>query len=264
MELDQNAIVAIGRLIGQTGADDFTYGHIDQDPSKPTWYVRANYPNGSHIIVDGCDDPMQAAERMAVKLLSGSICRRCGKVVSVGDYLVPYGQGVTAQGQPVVTSPEQVEREGLCTWERQGDKWTSGCGELAPEGSTREKLAQALAALKVVPAGQIAAARAGRYDDYLSDTAFPQMLLIDELKQYGDVALPLIEAVKAGEFDGTKEEADAWAASEEGQAAFAELLPKGAQPRPDKAQREVDPEAHRARMKAQKRRRNKGNFRGDG
>lgn len=37
-------------------------------------------------------------------------------------------------------------------------------------------------------------------------------------------AMAVVRAAKDGEFDGTKEESDAWAASPEGRATFAELL----------------------------------------
>lgn len=71
------------------------------------------------------------------------------------------------------------------------------------------------------PVQMVAAARAGYYDDFRSDLAFPLIALVDELRAIGQH--PLAERVVAGEFDGTTEESDAWARSPDGQAAFREL-----------------------------------------
>lgn len=90
---------------------------------------------------------------------------------------------------------------------------------------TKERLARAMEQA-MCPVPLIAAARAGRYDDYESDLAMPLVELVGELRALGQHALA--ERVVAGEFDGTKEESDAWAASPEGRAAFWELLPFGA------------------------------------
>lgn len=82
-------------------------------------------------------------------------------------------------------------------------------------------------------------ARAGHYDDYFCppDVAdgLETLRLVRDLRRARDVAMSttrfdqagrikvIDEAVRNGEFDGTKEESDRWAASESGQAAFREL-----------------------------------------
>lgn len=84
-------------------------------------------------------------------------------------------------------------------------------------------------------------AREGHFDDYAAPadvaTGFELMALVAELerrrRRLGPVArrrvARVIEAVKAGEFDATKEESDRWAASADGQAAMRELLGGGGQ-----------------------------------
>lgn len=47
---------------------------------------------------------------------------------------------------------------------------------------------------------------------------------IDDFPSKRDGILEIIERAKNGDFDGTKAEADEWAASTEGQSVFAELL----------------------------------------
>lgn len=89
------------------------------------------------------------------------------------------------------------------------------------ETATCDRLAAALAEAGA-PAAMIAKAAAGYYDDYKSPLAFPIMQLrADALALgLGDIA----ERAADGDFDGTKAEADAWAASPDGQAAFSDLL----------------------------------------
>lgn len=75
--------------------------------------------------------------------------------------------------------------------------------------STKERLAQALEALndpRVKPL--IARARDGDFDDYESHSATPQIDLVTELRKLGltDFAARAMD----GEFDGTKEEGEAW------------------------------------------------------
>jgi len=71
------------------------------------------------------------------------------------------------------------------------------------------------------PLGMIAKARAGYYDDYKSPLATPIMQLVRDLSAAG---LPeLMARATRGDFDANKEEADAWAASPEGQQAYADL-----------------------------------------
>jgi|SRR5215469_5180062 len=99
---------------------------------------------------------------------------------------------------------------------------------------TSEKLAKALAAIPGVPDDMATRARAGHYDDYKSELAFPLMQLTTEL--IGLAALPatphdsrvllreMIRDVANGVYDGTKEEAEEWGRSPEGQEAFRDLL----------------------------------------
>jgi hypothetical protein len=94
-----------------------------------------------------------------------------------------------------------------------------------------------------VPPAMIRRAEAGYYHDYLSPLAMPEMALVNELgslanhpsRARGPAGLALMglrQRVIDGEFDASKAESDAWAASPEGQATFAELI--GMPPPPDK------------------------------
>lgn len=79
------------------------------------------------------------------------------------------------------------------------------------------------------PGHLVSLAREGHYDDYRSPLALPEIQLVRDALAAGleDVAALAV----AGAFDATKAESDAWAASPEGQATFAELT------RPNREQR---------------------------
>jgi hypothetical protein len=66
------------------------------------------------------------------------------------------------------------------------------------------------------------------WSDYDGPHTFPQMHLIQTLRDFPLMAnvnrKQLIANIKAGKYDSTKEEAEGWAQSEEGQATFRELL----------------------------------------
>ena len=88
---------------------------------------------------------------------------------------------------------------------------------------TRWKLACALIAAELYDMADRAVS--GWYDDYLSPLDLPTMALVDELQQIGTPAAMLVrQQVIDGDFDATAEEADAWAASPEGQAMFAKFI----------------------------------------
>jgi hypothetical protein len=64
-------------------------------------------------------------------------------------------------------------------------------------------------------------ARRNKYHDFLGDEAFNIHMIVEHARRlgYDDIAQQAID----GKYDATKEEADAWAASPEGQETFAEL-----------------------------------------
>ena len=100
-----------------------------------------------------------------------------------------------------------------------------------------EKLAGALEGIPGMPEWMTGRARSGYYGDYTTELAFPQMALISDLtaiKQAEGTPVTsrklinaVIRDVRSGEYDGTKEEAEEWGASPEGQQVMRELLGGG-------------------------------------
>jgi hypothetical protein len=68
-------------------------------------------------------------------------------------------------------------------------------------------------------------ARKDEFHDYRSPHALPEHVLVAELRKVGGRAANAIrQRVIDGEFDATRAESDAWAASPEGQAVMGELM----------------------------------------
>lgn len=116
---------------------------------------------------------------------------------------------------------------------------TVGTGESVPPEPTKRRLARALAAAGAPPK-MVEFALLGGYDDFEADSATPLVDLVQDLRQLygarGDARLlELVDQVQRGVFDGTHEEARAWAQSDEGRAVYAALFgpgkPKGPSPR---------------------------------
>jgi hypothetical protein len=106
---------------------------------------------------------------------------------------------------------------------------------------TTVKLARALKAIPGVPAEMIKRATDGYYHDYLSPLATPEVQLVIDLRELANrPATPrnsrpllreLAKAVSDGQYDASKEEADEWARSPEGQETMAAAM-AGQAPRP--------------------------------
>lgn len=89
---------------------------------------------------------------------------------------------------------------------------------------TTERLALALEQAGAPPY-MIERARNGYYDDYTSPLAGPIMQLVADARAEG--LSRIAERAADGEFDGTREESDAWAHSPEGQATFRQVFGRG-------------------------------------
>jgi acetyl-CoA acetyltransferase len=88
---------------------------------------------------------------------------------------------------------------------------------------TKDFLAQELRAAGLNEMADKAAQ--GYYHDFLSPLVAPELQLLSDLHAAGTPAAMALHARHMnGEFDASKEESDEWAASEDGQAAFNELV----------------------------------------
>lgn len=98
---------------------------------------------------------------------------------------------------------------------------------------TTARLAKALREIPGVPEEMITRVIDGYYHDFLSPLDFPEIQLVADLRELASRpatprnSRPLLrqmaQRVIAGEFDASKEESAAWAASPEGQETFRQL-----------------------------------------
>ena len=88
---------------------------------------------------------------------------------------------------------------------------------------TKDRLAHELRSIGLIE--MAARAEHGRYDDFLSSSATPLTDLVNELRNWGTAkSLAFAKRVIEGEFDATNEEAEAWAASPDGQETIAKVI----------------------------------------
>jgi hypothetical protein len=120
-------VVAACDLVARTGAREFQIGYLHDDvPTEEAgWYAHAQY-RGTRITAENQRGPAEAAEALAVRLLTGAKCK-CGKLVALNS------DGARAFRNPVMSDGsafpiETAQRVGQCRWRREGEHWVSGCG----------------------------------------------------------------------------------------------------------------------------------------
>lgn len=126
--IDEDAVIAAADLIGRTGATGFEIGYLHEDvpADQAGWYATAQF-RGARITADERRSPGEAAEALAVKILTGGKCK-CGKLVALS------GSGATAYGGTMADGTRwtyaEAARAGQCRWRRYGNRWQQGCEPL--------------------------------------------------------------------------------------------------------------------------------------
>lgn len=125
-DLQEDKVVAAADLVGRAGATGFEIGYLYDDvpPEQAAWYAHAQY-KGARIIAENHPHPADAAEALAVKLLTGAKCK-CGRLVALDtDGAIAFRKPVMADGSTFTAA--EARRAGQCRWRREGKRWTSGC-----------------------------------------------------------------------------------------------------------------------------------------
>lgn len=99
---DQDALDAVADLVGRAGASDFSIGY-EHDDAPHSWYAEATL-RGTKVAVREKEDPIEAAEGLARRLLTGAQCNHCKQLVTLNDLA---GEN--------------------CRWRRMGSRWVRGC-----------------------------------------------------------------------------------------------------------------------------------------
>lgn len=209
-------------LIGRTGAKNLTFGHLNDDPPH-RWWAKAQY-TGAAITVEDQAGPDEALTALCEKVMTGGQCQLCGGLIALSDHGAVAYEGMFTNGRR--WTMDDITAAGQCRWNIVGERWESGC-VIPPEGDdeihTAEKLARALAALNDPEHLReiMWRARRGHYHDWRSSLSFPMIQLVDDLRAAGHESMA--QRVALGEFDSSRAESSAWAASQEGQELFAQL-----------------------------------------
>ena len=141
ISLDEDALVATVDLVGRSGARNFELGwDCPHSPGEPDghscpevrWHAHAQY-RGVRITEEGRPGPVEAAEALARRLLSGATCR-CGRLVTLSDTsAVVFTQPRSAIQDQLrelgleMVSAKRAAKVGFCRWTRQGRRWEPSC-----------------------------------------------------------------------------------------------------------------------------------------
>lgn len=136
--IDQDALVAAIDLVGRAGAGQFQVGYLHDDVpvAAADWYAHAQY-KGRRIIVEHHVGPVEAAEALAVRILTGAKCAGCQSLVALND------DGAFACDDAEMAdgtrwTAEEAAAAGQCRWRRVGRRWVRGCdGVLDGAGPNR-------------------------------------------------------------------------------------------------------------------------------
>ncbi len=125
--VDEKRLFAATDLVTRTGSVGFEIGYLNDDvPAEDAdWWAAALY-KGARITTEHHKGPVEAAEALAVKLLTGARCK-CGKLVNIaGIGAFAFRNPVMADGKPFPVA--EAAAAGQCKWEIAGTRWESACG----------------------------------------------------------------------------------------------------------------------------------------
>jgi hypothetical protein len=127
VDFDDDAIAACADLVGRTGAKQFKIGYLhDNVPVEEAgWYAHAQF-QGARIDVEGHRGPVEAADALCRRLLTGAQCAHCKGVVTISDAgAAVYQKSTLIDGTP--WNADDTRRAKQCRWRRMGSRWVRGC-----------------------------------------------------------------------------------------------------------------------------------------
>jgi len=139
IDMDDDALIAAADLVGRTGARGLEIGHLHDDvPAEEAgWYAHAQF-RGARITEEDHRGPTEAAEALARRLLTGSMCTHCHGLIALSDEgATVYPGSLRTDGS--VWTAEEVEKirdRPQCRYRRMGNRWVRGCEGQTPRPST--------------------------------------------------------------------------------------------------------------------------------
>lgn len=128
---DEDALIAAVDLIGRSGATSYEGGwvHDDVPAHKAGWWATAHY-QGTRLTAEDHPGPVEAAEALARRILSGAKCKHCGGLVALSDagaYFPDPDGGPVTMADGSTWTVEEARARPQCRWRRQGARWARGC-----------------------------------------------------------------------------------------------------------------------------------------
>lgn len=127
VDLNEDAIRACANLVQRMGAREFHIGYMHEGvPAEQAgWYGHAQF-RGARITADDHIGPVQAADALCERLLTGAQCLVCKSLVALrDDGAIVYEKQTLLDGRQ--WNAEDARRAGTCRWRRVGPKWVRGC-----------------------------------------------------------------------------------------------------------------------------------------
>jgi hypothetical protein len=121
--LDEDAVKACAGLVSRTGATAFQIGYLSDDPPHG-WYAYAQY-RGARISADDQPGPVEAADALARKLLTGAVCQHCQGLVTLTSAGAVAYPGMMTDG--TTRTAAELAAKPQCRWTRMGARWVAGC-----------------------------------------------------------------------------------------------------------------------------------------
>ncbi len=127
MSARDDVLFAALDLVGRTGARELQIGYLHDDVpvDQAGWFATVLY-RGVKVIEQDHRGPVEAAEALARRLMTGGQCR-CGALVALSDAgAFAYGSARLLDGTP--WDAETAAAAGQCRWTREGRRWYGACG----------------------------------------------------------------------------------------------------------------------------------------
>lgn len=132
---DEDALIAAVELVGRAGATGFQVGYLHDDvPAEEAgWYAHAQY-RGHRVTVEDRKSPTEAAEALALEILTGAKCTHCGGLVALSDRGAMFRStgGWVELADGSLWTEEQARALPQCRWTRMGATWKRGCESDGP------------------------------------------------------------------------------------------------------------------------------------
>lgn len=127
MRFDQDAVVAAADLVARSGGREFEIGYLHDDVpiEEAGWYAKATF-RGGVVVEEDHRGPVEAAEALASRLLTGAKCSHCGGLVALSDRgAFAFQEAHLVDGSRWTAA--EAAAAGQCRWRREGDRWVRGC-----------------------------------------------------------------------------------------------------------------------------------------